>query len=1563
MVLKLTKEHVILFINICSQSLDKLLIICVLVFIFTCFDTFSGTPTPPTLFPLVQCQPGSGDKITVGCFARDFYPKSLTFQWTDDSGTTLTSENYPPAEKNNKYTGVSLVKVSISDWDSRKSFNCSVNHNGSPTNLQVQKPPPKVTLLSVPSEDTQTLVCTIEGGNGTLDSFKWKKNDAELNNYIQSPIQRTGGLYSAVSVLKVNNAEWDSNAVYTCEVTYRETQYKKKASKGSSTVTLNQPSAKGIFNNKQAELECIITGQDKTFLNTIQVTWQIDGLDVTSNINESPVKSVGVQHSKTSTMTRSLSEWQRVNKVRCSAIKDDMTPVIQDLTVHKGDGSEPKVTVYALPEEDISKGAEVSLVCLVSGPVMQDYYIAWSEGSGNKAGIYMDGINFPPQKTQQGYLVTSVYTTTKEKWDKHNMFYCNVWPAGRSVSVKPKGVSKAQAPVTVTLNQPSAKGIFNNKQAELECVITGQDETIVNEIQVTWQIDGQNVTNNIAESTSSSGVQHSKTSMITRSLSEWQRVNKVRCSAIRDDMTPVIQDLTVHKGDGSEPNVTVHVLPEEDISNGAEVSLVCLVSGPVLQDYYIAWSEGTENKAGIYMDGINFPPQKIQQGYLVTSIYTTTKEKWDKHNMFYCNVWPAGRSVSVKPKGVSKAQAPVTVTLNQPSAKGIFNNKQAELECIITGQDKTFLNTIQITWQIDGLDVTSNINESPVKSVGVQHSKTSTMTRSLSEWQRVNKVRCSAIKDDMTPVIQDLTVHKGDGSEPKVTVYALPEEDISKGAEVSLVCLVSGPVMQDYYIAWSEGSGNKAGIYMDGINFPPQKTQQGYLVTSVYTTTKEKWDKHNMFYCNVWPAGRSVSVKPKGVSKAQAPVTVTLNQPSAKGIFNNKQAELECIITGQDETIVNEIQVTWQIDGQDVTNNIAESTSSSGVQHSKTSTITRSLSEWQRVNKVRCSAIRDDMTPVIQDLTVHKGDGSEPNMTVHVLPEEDISNGAEVSLVCLVSGPVMQDYYIAWSEGTENKAGIYMDGINFPPQKTQQGYLVTSIYTTTKEKWDKHNMFYCNVWPAGRSVSVKPKGVSKAQAPVTVTLNQPSAKGIFNNKQAELECIITGQDKTFLNTIQITWQIDGLDVTNNINESPVKSVGVLHSKTSTMTRSLSEWQRVNKVRCSAIKDDMTPVIQDLTVHKGDGSEPKVTVYALPEEDISKGAVVSLVCLVSGPVMQDYYIAWSEGSGNKAGIYMDGINFPPQKIQQGYLVTSVYTTTKEKWDKHNMFYCNVWPAGRSVSVKPKGVSKAQAPVTVTLNQPSAKEIFSNNKIKLECIITGQDETIVNEIQVTWQIDGQNVTNNINESTVKSVGVQHSKTSTMTRSLSEWQRVNKVSCSAIRDDMTPVIQDLTVHKGDGSEPNVTVHALPEEDISKGAVVSLVCLVSGPVLQDYYIAWSEGTENKTSNYKDGINFPPQKTQQGYLVTSVYTTTKEKWGNHSMFNCIVWPAGRNKSMDPKAVSKAHDTPSESKQSWGLSCIEDAIEEDEFSSLWSTTSSFIFLFISSLFYSMIFSLVKMKTR
>ena len=97
------------------------------------------------MFPLVQCNPGSADTITVACLANDFFPKSVTFQWTDGSGNNLTSKQYAPAEKSNKYTAVSSVQVPKSDWDSKTPFNCLVTHYGAPKNVAFEKGTPFLT--------------------------------------------------------------------------------------------------------------------------------------------------------------------------------------------------------------------------------------------------------------------------------------------------------------------------------------------------------------------------------------------------------------------------------------------------------------------------------------------------------------------------------------------------------------------------------------------------------------------------------------------------------------------------------------------------------------------------------------------------------------------------------------------------------------------------------------------------------------------------------------------------------------------------------------------------------------------------------------------------------------------------------------------------------------------------------------------------------------------------------------------------------------------------------------------------------------------------------------------------------------------------------------------------------------------------------------------------------------------------------------------------------------------------------------------------------------------------
>uniref|UniRef100_A0A667WQK1 Ig-like domain-containing protein n=1 Tax=Myripristis murdjan TaxID=586833 RepID=A0A667WQK1_9TELE len=158
----------------------------------------TGDTVAPVVFPLTQCNSGTGEAVTVGCLASGFYPDDLTFTWKDASGKALTAVQYPPVLNNNRYTGVSLLQVQRADWDSSVSFRCSVDHAGVPQNVAVQKyriglfmsalsspcpeviNPPVVTLQPVPNGDTYSLICMIEDSPSKISSVAWKKNEEEV---------------------------------------------------------------------------------------------------------------------------------------------------------------------------------------------------------------------------------------------------------------------------------------------------------------------------------------------------------------------------------------------------------------------------------------------------------------------------------------------------------------------------------------------------------------------------------------------------------------------------------------------------------------------------------------------------------------------------------------------------------------------------------------------------------------------------------------------------------------------------------------------------------------------------------------------------------------------------------------------------------------------------------------------------------------------------------------------------------------------------------------------------------------------------------------------------------------------------------------------------------------------------------------------------------------------------------------------------------------------------------------------------------------------------------------
>lgn len=124
-----------------SVVFDFLIIFFFCGTVFTRVFLFLATSTRPTVFPLMQCGSGTGNTVTLGCFATGFTPSSLTYAWTKNGAALTNSIQYPPVQKGNVYTGISQIQVPKQDWDQRQTIQCAVTHAaGNPPAVTFQKP-------------------------------------------------------------------------------------------------------------------------------------------------------------------------------------------------------------------------------------------------------------------------------------------------------------------------------------------------------------------------------------------------------------------------------------------------------------------------------------------------------------------------------------------------------------------------------------------------------------------------------------------------------------------------------------------------------------------------------------------------------------------------------------------------------------------------------------------------------------------------------------------------------------------------------------------------------------------------------------------------------------------------------------------------------------------------------------------------------------------------------------------------------------------------------------------------------------------------------------------------------------------------------------------------------------------------------------------------------------------------------------------------------------------------------------------------------------------------------
>uniref|UniRef100_A0A8B9RAK9 Ig-like domain-containing protein n=1 Tax=Astyanax mexicanus TaxID=7994 RepID=A0A8B9RAK9_ASTMX len=257
----------------------------------------------------------------------------------------------------------------------------------------------------------------------------------------------------------------------------------------------------------------------------------------------------------------------------------------------------------------------------------------------------------------------------------------------------------------------------------------------------------------------------------------------------------------------------------------------------------------------------------------------------------------------------------------------------------------------------------------------------------------------------------------------------------------------------------------------------------------------------------------------------------------------------------------------------------------------------------------------------------------------------------------------------------------------------------------------------------------------------------------------------------------------------------------------------------------------------------------------------------------------------------------------------------------------------------------------AKFSLKINPPPVKDLFVFNEAVITCVITGDDKNEVERAKVLWTFGGKTRTKNITD-ILNNITPPFTKTSNLTLSESEWFSGSEVTCSTERDKTT-FSETIQVKKG-GERPSVLFYK-PENDVKDTENVSLLCEVSSSNLGDVYVMWQKNNdpymEDKRKVY---IN---NNTVLSYLTVS----GRDYNNKNNKFTCAVKDANKENDTAPRINSTSKREIPAPDPGLYINCDKDSSGEDDYNSLWSTASSFIFLFLFTIVYSTVLSLSKMK--
>lgn len=372
-----------------------------------------------------------------------------------------------------------------------------------------------------------------------------------------------------------------------------------------------------------------------------------------------------------------------------------------------------------------------------------------------------------------------------------------------------------------------------------------------------------------------------------------------------------------------------------------------------------------------------------------------------------------------------------------------------------------------------------------------------------------------------------------------------------------------------------------------------------------------------------------------------------------------------------------------------------------------------------------------------------------------------------------------------------------------------------------------------------------------------------------------------------------------------------------------------------------------PVTEDVS--------PTVSVFIPSRDSFSSSSprTSKLICQATGFSPRQISVSWfQDGKRVESGVTTDKVEAEakgPGPLT--FKVTSSLTITESNWVNQNMFTCHVEHNGLSFqkNVSSTCSSSTSSGITVFTIPPSFSSIFLSKMAKLTCLVTNL--ATYDSLTISWTRQNGEVLKTHVRITESHPNATFSATGDATVCVEDWDSGDKFTCTVTHTDLPSPLKDSISKPKDVMKHMPSVYVMPptREQLSLRESASITCLVKGFSPPDVFVQWMQrGQPLSPDTYVTSAPMPEPQTPDSYFVHSILTVSEENWSAGEPYTCVVGHEALPHTVTERTVDKSTEG-------------EVSAEEEGFENLNTMASTFIVLFLLSLFYSTTVTLFKVK--